>query len=72
MRKKAVYCGCHSHCPQSHQVGLCQQEPEHDLHEKPAELPKAPMGAAASFSCFVCIHSVGINPTWDYLKPQHS
>lgn len=71
MWKKAIYCGCHSHCPQSHQVGLCQQQPECELHERPAEFPKAPMGAAASFSCFVCTHSVGINLIWDYLEPQH-
>lgn len=54
-----------------HWVGLCQEQPECELHERPAELPKAPMGTAVSFSCFICIRSVGINPTWYYLKPWH-
>lgn len=36
-----------------------------------AELPKAPLGTAAPFSCFICTCSVGINLTWCYLKPQH-
>lgn len=61
--KEDIYCAAVVAVLGGHWVELCQQQPEWELHERPAKFPKAPMGTAVSFSCFVCIRSVGTNLT---------